>query len=323
MLQHPQLTLTVLDPTSLLGSEVAEALWRSFPTARRKLFHTSGVEEHLLAELGGEAVMVPPLAGAEELEGSDVVVATATPCAVAAAPLLAWLSANPAVVLVDCTQPGLAPARSLPLLGAPPPGRAGARWLHLADPALWAPGRVLTALAPLAPAEVVLTVLLPVSDYGAAGVEELATQAAARLSGRPPQRPASLPAVLAFDLAPAPAARQQALELQLRELFPGLAVHLAAVQVGVFHGHAAALSVRLEARSSAAAVTRLVRATPGLRMARRNERPQPSGSVDAKEILCAELRHDGGWASAWLVADSVRVGGAQVVADVVAAVRAS
>ena len=323
MLQHPQFTLTILDPASLLGRETGAALWRAFPAARRKLFHTSGADEHLISEFGGEAMLVPPLGTAGELDGSDIVVATATPSAAAAANVVSWLRANPAVFLIDCTQPGLAPAESLPVLCAPPHGKAELRWFHLADPALWAPGRILQSLASLDPSEVLLTVLLPVSDFGVAGVEELAKQAAARLSGRPPGRPESLPEVLAFDAAPATSARRAALEDQLRTLFPGLTAHLTAVQVGIFHGHAAVLALRADAGANAATVAALIRQSPGVRLARRNEHPQPSGAVDSDEILCAQLHHDGGWVTLWLVADSMRVGGAQVVADIVAAVRAS
>jgi hypothetical protein len=45
--------------------------------------------------------------------------------------------------------------------------------------------------------------------------------------------------------------------------------------------------------------------------------------VGSDEIVCADVRHEDGWVTVWLVADSVRAGGAQVVADIVAAVRAS
>ena len=266
---------------------------------------------------------MPPLGAASELDGSDVVVATTTPSPAAAAALMSWLRANPAVFLIDCTQPGLAATESLPVLSAPPPGKAEPRWFHLADPALWAPGRILQSLASLDPREVILTVLLPVSDYGVAGVEELAKQAAARLSGRPPHRSELLPVVLAFDAAPATSPHREALADQLRALFPDLNAHLTAVQLGVFHGHAAVMAIRTGASTDAAGVAALIRHSPGVRLARRNENPQPSGAVDSDEIVCADVRHENGWVNVWLVADSVRVGGAQVVADIVAAVRAS
>ena len=323
MLQHPQFTLTVLDPTSLLGNEVVAALWQAFPAARRRFFHTTGVDEHLLAEVGGEPALVPPLGEGDELDGSDVVVATATPTEAAATRLVAWLRANAGAVLIDCTQPGLAPAESESVLTAPPPGKSERRWFHLADPAMWAPGRVLQALAPLDPREVHLTVLLPVSDFGQPGVQELAKQAAARLSGQPTRRSDALPCVLAFDAAPATGVRREVLQAQLHSLFPGLAMHLAAIQVGIFYGHAAALSVRTEARVDAARVTALIRKSPEVRIAQRNERPQPSAAVDSAEIVCSDIRCEDHRVALWLVADGLRVGAVQVVVDVVSAVRAS
>jgi hypothetical protein len=302
---------------------VVGALWSAFPAARRRLFHTTAAAEHLIVEVGGEAAMVAPLVSGGDLEGTDVVVVTATPAPAAATALLTWLRANPAAVLVDLTQPGLAPAESQPLLAAPPPGGHAGRWFHLAAPALWAPGRVLMALAPIAPADAALTLLLPAADFGDAGIEELARQAAARLSGRAPDRPATLPGVLAFDAAPAAPARLDALRAQLAALFPGLPCRLAAAHVGVFHGHAAALAVRAATAAGAARAAALLRGAPGIRLARRNEHPQLTVAVDTDEIVCADIESEAGWVTAWVFADAARAGGAQVVADTVAAVRAS
>jgi hypothetical protein len=323
VLQHPQFTLTLLDPTSLPGSQVVGPLWSAFPAARRRLFHTAGAEEHLIAEVCGEAAMVAPLADGGVLEGTDVVVVTATPAPAAAAALLSWLRANPAAVLVDLTQPGLAPAESQPLLAAPPPGGREVRWFHLAAPALWAPGRVLMALAPLAPTDAALTLLLPAADFGEAGIEELARQAAARLSGRATDKPATLPGVLAFDAVPTAPARLGALRAQLTALFPRLPCRLAAAHVGVFHGNAAALTVRAASAADATRAAALLRGAPGIRLARRNEHPHLTVAVDTDEIVCADIESEGGWVTAWVFADAVRAGGAQVVADTVAAVRAS
>lgn len=323
MLQHPQFTLTILDPTSLSGSLVIGTLGEAFPAARRRLFHTIGTADHLIADVGSEPALVPPLADAGELDGTDVVIATAPPAPATAAVLLAWLRAHPAVVLIDCTQPGLAPAESLPVLAAPPPSSSDHRWFHLADPALWAPGCVLRALAALAPSDAVLTLLLPASDFGDPGIEELAKQGAARLSGRPPERPVTLPGMLAFDALPAFGARLAALRQQLRDLFPGISCRLAAVHVGVFHGHATALAVHLRGEADAAHVAEAIRNAPALRVARRNDRAHLTVAVDGDEIVCTEVEYEGGWVSAWLFADAVRVGAPQVVADIVASVRAS
>lgn len=323
MLQHPQFTLTILDPTSLLGGETVEALWQAFPAARRKFFHTTGENEHLVTEAAGEAALVPPLVDAGELDGSDVIVATAPPAAAAAAALFAWLRANPGAALIDGTGPGMAPAESVAVFNTPPPGKPARRWYLIADPALWGPGRFIQALAPVRPRELHMTLLLPVSEFGEAGVDELVKQAAARLSGRTPRKPETLPAVLAFDLAPAAAARRAALGAQLRNLLPGMTYQFHAIDTGIFHGHAAAVAVRCEDPADAAKVATLLRGQLGIRLARRNEHPQPSAVVGSSEVVCTDLDCGEGWVTALVVADGLRVGGAQAIADVLAAVRAS
>ncbi len=323
MQQHPQFTLTILDPTSLLGDETAATLRQVFPAARRRFFHTTGVDEHLVTEVATEAALVPFLGDTGELDGSDVVVATATPAPAVAAALLAWLRANPGTVLIDGTQPGIAPDESIPVFNVPPPSRRERRWFHIADPALWGPGRFLHAVTPLRPREVHLTVLLPVSGYGEAGVEELARQAAGRLSGRPPRKPETLPGVLAFDVAPATAHRHAALSGQMEVLFPDLCRHLHAIEAGIFHGYSGVVAVRCDADVEAAEVLAMLRSRPGIRIARKNEHPQPSSAVGTDDVVCADIQCGGAWVTAWLVADGLRVGGAQAIADVLAAVRAS
>jgi hypothetical protein len=323
VLQHPQFTLSILDPNSLLGGETVEALRHAFPAARRRLFHTTGGDDHLVTEIAGEAALVPPLASCDELDGTDVLIATTPPSPAVTTALLGWLRANPGAVLVDGTQPGIAPEDAVPVFTSPPPGRPERRWFHLADPAFWGPGRFLQALAPFGPRELHLTTLMPVASFGDAGIEELAKQAAGRLSGRPPLRAEVLPAVLAFDVAPASAARSAVLAAQLRTLFPALQSRLRAIDAGIFHGHAADIEVRCEEPLNLASVVAVVRAQPGIRLARRSERPQPTGIIGSDDVLCADLQCTGCSVTAWLVADGLRVGGAQAIADLVATVRAS
>jgi hypothetical protein len=323
VLQHPQFTLSILDPTSLLGSETMTALWQAFPAARRRLFHTTGVDEHLVSEVAGEAVLVPPLGDAGELDGSDVVVATMTPSEGVGGTIVAWLRANPNAVLIDGTQPGVLPDESIPVFGAPRPQGGERRWFHLADPSLWGPGHVIRTLSPLAPRELMLTVLLPVSSFGEAGVEELATQAAARLSGRPLRRPVVLPAILAFDVAAAAAGRRAALERQVAALAPDVPCRIQALELGTFHGHSSVLALRCAAAVAAGKVGTLLRQAPGLRLARKNERAQPGNVVGSEEIVCADLRCDDDWITTWVLADGLRLGGGQAIADILEAVRAS
>jgi hypothetical protein len=316
-------TLSILDPTSLLGREVAGSIARAFPEVRRRLFHTAAEPEHLLAEVAGESVLAAPLLDPGELAGSMAVVVTRNPAPDVAERLLAWLRTNPAVALVDCTQPGLGGGEAACVLNAPPPRRRGLPWYHLVDPALAAPARWLAALWPLAPEALHLTVICPAAGFGAEALDELAEQGAARLSGRPTRAPVHLPAVLAFDLAPAGSERLAALDSQLGELFPTIERHLHVIDTGVFHGHLATLQLRCGTQVTLEKVRSLLRATPGLRLGRRHETVTARGATEGVEMVCGELRVQGTWVGAWLLADGLRVGGAEAVVELLSSLSAS
>jgi hypothetical protein len=319
----PHRTLSILDPTSLLGREVTDAIVRAFPEVRRRLFHTGADPEHLVAEVAGEAALVGPLLDPDELDGSVAVILTAKPAPQASTRLLAWLRANPSVALLDCTQPGVAGAEASCVLDAVPPERRGLPWYHLVDPSLAAPARWLKALLPLAPEASFATVLCPASGFGAEAIDELASQGTARLSGRPPRRPSHLPAVLAFDLAPAAGERLAVLEAQLGELFPAVELGLHVIDTGVFHGTLATVLVRCTGEVSLERVQALLRATPGLRLARRNETVTATDAVERGRVICGDLRVRSRWVTAWLLADALRIGGAGAVVELLGSLTAS
>ncbi len=313
----PPQTLTILDPTSLLGREIAELVARSWPEANREYFHTTGSDEHLIAEVGGEAALVPPLKELEELGGARAVIVTAPIPHELAARLTGWLRCNTQVTLLDLTQPGIAPDEAR--LGVPPPGEPtqGRRWFMAPHPSLAGPLRVIRALAPLGPASCHLAAVDPVSEGGQDAIEELAAQGVARLSGGTPKPPRDLPAVLAFDLIPGTSEAESALERQMAASTPGLEVHVSTIRAGVFHGHVAAMHVTLQRPAREDTVRALLREAGGIRLARRNERIQPSGSVGSVDVVCATLRVAGPHISVSIVADGLRTGALQSAADLV------
>jgi len=316
----PSKTLTVLDPTSLLGREVTEGIARRFPDVRRRLLHTGSDPEHLITEVAGEPALVPPFSQPEELDGSDAVLVTAPLPAPARERLLGWLRSHPDAALLDCTQPGIAGSAASCVVGAPPAQPPGRRWFHLADPALAAPHRLLAALAPLGPRVVHLTVVSPVAALGSEAIDELAEQGAARLSGQPMRTPDRLPAVLAFDLMPSPGDRSRGLEAQLAELHPGLECTVHAVDAGVFHGHLATAVVRCEAGPSLERARALLRGA-GLRIARRNEVLTAADVVErGLPIVCGDVQVGPEWVSAWLLSDALAVGGTRAALEFAGAV---
>lgn len=306
-------TLSILDPTSLLGREVVSGLAVELPDVHCRLFHTSGADEHLITEIGGEAGVVAPLQSLEELAGSAAVIVSRTLDQELAAALLDWLVRHPEVALVDASQPGIAGERALTVLDGAPRRRGQPRWYHLLDPSLAAPVRLLQALASLGPTGAQLTVFRSASGFGGAAVEELAVQAAARLSGRAPAAPSFLPAVLAFDLAPAAETAHALLQRQFAGVVPGVELELQAVETGIFFGHAASFFVSLAEAATEHRVRNALR-EGGLRLARRNQSVRPSDLVDHDAPTCAQLRVTGRRVSGWLVADGLRLaGGAAVV----------
>ncbi len=319
----PHRTLTIIDPTSLLGRGVTDGIVRAFPDVRRRLFHTGADSEHQIAEVAGEATLVPPLAELEELEDSAAVIVTATPAPAVGERLLAWLRERPSVALLDCTQPGIAAGEAASVVDAVPPRPRALPWYHLVDPSLAAPVRWLRALLPLAPEAFHATLLCPASGFGAEALDELASQGSARLSGRPTRRPLHLPAVLAFDLAPAASERLAALDAQLSEIFPTIERGLQVIDSGLFHGNLATVVLRCAREVGAERARALLRASPGMRLARRGETVTASGAVDEDAVICGELRAHRGWVTAWLLADGLRVGGAEAVVEVLASLNAT
>ncbi len=307
--------LTVLDPATLIGRELLDHLVERAPGLRRAFFHTTEADEHLIAEIAGEASLVAPLADLEELVGSHVVVATRQPSPAMAARLVGWLRAHATVTLVDLTEQGLAEADSTVVFDRPP--EQGVRWFRFLDPSLVGAAFFLRALAPLAPEELHITAIRPASAYGEGGVEELADQGVARLSGRRPPRPAHLPSVLAFDLAPSADRYRTSLERQMREAFPEVTVHIRALEAGVFHGHLATVGARLGTVPRLDELRALLGTSSVLRLSRRNAMAHPSDAVGTYAVTCSDLTIEPPWILATLTADGLRLTSGLLAAELV------
>lgn len=309
-----QRALTILDPTSLVGREMVERVAESLPELRCLFFHTRGEEEHNIAEVAGGPALVPPLADLDELSGSVAIVLTEKPHPALVAALASWLRANPAVTLIDASGAGIGPEDSLTVQGAADL-RNGARWLRLPDPVLAGVIHFLRALATTTPSEAHVTLVSPASTFGPAALDELASQGAARLSGRRPPRPTLLPTVLAFDLTTGAEERRVSLEGQLSALLPSIETHIQLLDAGIFHGHLATVSVRCADCPNRDRVRSLLRRSAVLRLARPSQLPRPSDVVGAREVTCTGLRVDRPWISAVLLADGHRLLAVEPVID--------
>jgi hypothetical protein len=315
--------LSVLDPTSTGGRELVEHIAAQFPELRLRFFHTTGGDEHLITESAGRAAIVPPLLQLDELDDSVAVLVTAPPPPAMAAALLEWLRNASGVPLLDASQPGLAPEESRTFFGSVAPPLPAQRWFHLLDPALVGTAQVLGALGGLAPQAATTTVFVPAANRGEAAIEELAAQATARLTGHEPNRPEALPAVLAFDLSPAAPGTVDAMRRQLMTLFPAITHHVLALDVGVFHGNLAALTVQLPKPPRLEQVRTLLGRVPDVQLVRRNQRLCVSESVGTPGVSCSDLAIAESQLSLWVACDGLQAGGLTAVADLITVLTAS
>jgi len=230
--------LVVLDPGSLLGEELVPLLSSQFPQLPRAYLHTRPEEDHLILQVAGEAAVVAPLGGLEELEDAAAIVLTARPAPQARERLAAFFQANPHLPCLDASGAGVLPG---PPSLVPSPEKPQ---LRFPDPLLLLPSLLLQALARLEPREAFFTVLAPVSSVGGEALDELAAQAVARLSGEKP-RAELLPAVLAFDAIPYPEKTPGTLQQELQALFPATRIALHPLLAGVFHAHSVLATFRL------------------------------------------------------------------------------
>ena len=319
---HPR-ALTVLDPTSSIGRELVETIAKQLPELRLRFFHTTGDKEHLVVEVAERAAIVPPLVDPDELEGSIAVLVTATPPAAIATALLGWLRGPAGVPLLDATQPGLAPEECHALAGPVGQPLPALRWFHLLDPALVGVARVLGALGSFEPQVTTTTVFIPAASHGEVAIEELAAQAAARLTGHEPDRPRALPAVLAFDLWPVGGDVTEGLRAQLEKLFPAITHRVMAADVGVFHGNLSALTVRFSRPPRLEQVRASLGHLLNLHVVRRNQRIGISECVGSTDVVCSDLVASGDELSVWVACDGLKAGGVLAVIDLIVVLTAS
>jgi len=297
--------LVIFDPTSLLGEELVPLLEARLPDLPRAYFHTRPQQDHLIVEVAGEAKVVAPLLELEDLEDAAAVVLTDRPAPKIGEKLEAFFQANPHRPCLDASGAGLP---NLPPSLAPFPQTPQLRLPH---PLLLLPARLLQALAPLAPREAIFTVLAPVSIFGGEGLDELASQAVARLSGEK-ARAEVLPTVLAFDAVPFPEKTPGGLQEELQALFPSTRITLHPLLTGVFH--AVSVFATFDFGAAPAGRARDLIFSEGF-VAFRGKKPlAPSRAAGASSPPVQLLNASPGSLKLWTVGDQLLLG-AQVAAQ--------
>ncbi|HVS32954.1 MAG TPA: Asd/ArgC dimerization domain-containing protein [Thermoanaerobaculia bacterium] len=298
----------IVNPLSLVGNEVKSILRdRSFPFSRVALLDSTGEHAGALTEMGDEPAFVAASSN-EELEDLDLVFFCGPPEG-----NREWIErAGPGrFIAIDLSQPTTIengtlviagvnldelPARTNPIVSPHP----------IAIPI----ALVLHGIAPVAAVDsCTATVVQPASEFGQAGVEEVAAQAISVLNVKPVPRNV-FDRQVAFNLFPAAEGNEDVIVSQVRAVTnPRTELALMITQGTIFHSHTFSLFLRLADEVSVETIVDALKKSSAMAFA---EGDQQYGTIDAAgrdEVLIAEVRADrnverGIWV--WAVCDNLR-----------------
>lgn len=231
--------IVLIDPLTFLGRELRPLLAEDAGLPAELVFlHCPGEDEHQIVELGGEATLVQPLRGPEDLEDAGLVVLASEEDSPCLDHLEEVLERHPEIALLDLSNLPRLRERTIPTAG-PPTGVVGGAHLRLAHPALVAAAAVVRPLRHLGVVALSIGAQSPVSALGRNAVETLARQAAQRLQGVDVDERvageirAFNQVSVASDLVTADAAA----------VLPGIDTVVTLTDSGSFHGHLAHVGI--------------------------------------------------------------------------------
>lgn len=292
----------LIDPLTLLGRELLGRLEASPLQPTVEYRHTSDDEEHQIAELGGQAALVPPLEGADELVGFDAVVVASDGDSPRLDHVAALLEGGPdSTLVVDAAATRRLRELTRPALPGDDAGELGA--VRVAHPALLATARIAAALAQFAPSGGSLLALDPASARGDAAIEQLARQAVARLQGQTPEELID-EQVLAFGLVP-----QDALELaeDAGVVCPGLDLVVSRALMGLFHGHVFSLALDLADEMTTSDLVAALEEDPWLAVVEAGRGVEQAMDTDRVVVLPPALSRSGRRCAVTAMADGLRL----------------
>ncbi len=297
--------------SSLLGKELAEELNGSATAAWDLTLLDAAEAGGQITSAGDEALVIQPVS-AEAFEGVDVVFFAGD----AAAALEHWKGAHAAgASIVDLTgalegMPGVVVRSAWTETGEMPDLATIA--VVAAHPMAGVLALIEARLQTLGLERVVATVMLPASESGSAGVDELQQQAVALLTFKPLQKDV-YDAQIAFNLAAAlgEAAKvnlhkiQAIIAEQVAKLGGGLGVlALQVVQAPVFHGYTASVFVEMASMVDEADLGRAL--SGGVIQMAEDASPSNERAAGGNEVLVS-LRSEGKGFWLWLAADNLRM----------------
>jgi aspartate-semialdehyde dehydrogenase len=301
----------VVGASTLLGKELAEELNASTTTAW-DLTLLDGVDAGgQITSAGDEALVIQPVS-AEALSGIDVVFfagETATAKEYWQAPHVAGASV---VDLTDALEglPGVV-VRSAWMDRGPAPDLATVA-VVAAHPIAAVLTLIAARLRPLGAQRLVATVLLPASELGSAGVDELQQQAVGLLTFKPLQKDV-YDAQVAFNLL---AALGGAAKVDLKKTRSTIlrqslelgvapdALVLQVVQAPVFHGYTASVFVEMPSPFEMTDVRHAL--AGGVLQIAEDAAPSNESAAGAGEVLMS-LQSDANGFWLWMAADNLRI----------------
>ena len=297
--------ILIVDPLTLLGREVLHLLPPDVALSGPMSFrHTDDDDEHQVADIAGEPILVPPLGDTAELADGDAILVasdTTTRRGEMVAEFVENHGTTPVVsvgrnsLLDDLTIPATDPATQWNNLH-----------VRVADPALVMLATILDCLRDMNPERATVAAVEPVSVRGQEEVERLARQAAKRLQGADVDELIG-DHVRAFN---AIAADADNLNRDAALLLPEISVAATRNLSGCFHGHAAHLGFAFARPVSENEVFGALRdderlADPDLPVAL-----DAGTGTDLIALSVPRFSRDGRTLAITAMADGLRVGGA-------------
>jgi Semialdehyde dehydrogenase, dimerisation domain len=164
---------------------------------------------------------------------------------------------------------------------------------------------ILSASDPL-PVVAAFTVLLPASEKGMGGIEELFAQAGDSLNFRPTQAPV-FGSRLAFNLFrdAATASLEGSIRIALEERFSPCTISMLCARAGVFHGYAASARLQFATAAEANNATRQFAASPELSLSEAPGGASTATAVEDSRILFDPPIQAGSSVSIWFAFDGL------------------
>ena len=232
----------LIDPLTLLGHQILELVPRFKNIAGRiALFNTAEEDDHQVADVGGQPMLVPPLESGDELDACSAFLVASDTSSPRLQTLIDHLERHPNLSLVDCGHLEELRQMTLPAVPAGTPGPEAHR-IRVPHPAAVAAIRTLRPLMDLGPIALDVMAMEPVSAFGRDAIGRLARQATARLQGQQAEHDIG-GETLAFSSVAAPAGD---LQEDLTILLPDLAVAAGRLLTGWFHGHVTRMAVMFD-----------------------------------------------------------------------------